>query len=388
MTIQPGTIHAFESVNLYAKSSGFLLTQAVDIGSVVKKGDVLAIIDAPELQADVNEAEAAVRVAEATQGKLSAQIATAQAELKAAQAAVSEGEADLDRRKAVRQLDEKRLERATELFARKAVSRQDIDEHQYLLEQSTAAERTGKASIEKLKVQAEAADAKVKQTIADALVAESSLKLAEARAARAKVLFSFTKIVAPFDGVVVQRNFFPGDFVRSAVNGTDMPLLRVNRTDLMRVVVKVPDLDVPVLSAGDKAVVVIDALKGREFTGKVTRLGQSEDPSTRTMRTEIDISNPEGLLLDGMYGRVTIELTPPTEDLTIPSTAVMSHAQDGKGVVQVVEEGQIRHAKIQLGHDDGVTVLVPEGLEEADTVLVRPNRGLADGDPVLVIDSK
>jgi len=388
LTIQPGTIHAIESVDLYAKSSGFLLSQSVDIGSVVNKGEILAEIDAPEVLADVVEAEAAVNVAESDLARKQAHISTAQAEKKAAQAAVAESEADLDRLKAARELDAKRLERAAELYARKAVSRQDIDEHQHILVQSTAAERTGRAAIEKFEIQADAVEARVRQAMADAVVAESSLKLAQARAARARVSVAFTRIAAPFDGVVVQRNFFPGDFVRSAVNGTDRPLLRVIRTDLMRVVVKVPDLDVPQLDVGDKAVVVVDALKGREFSGKVTRLGQTEDTASRTMRAEIDLPNPDGHLVDGMYGRVTIELTSPSEDLTIPSTAVMSHGKDGKGVVQVVENGQVRHADVKLGHDDGLTVLVPDGLSETNTILVRPNRGLIDGDPVVLLEAK
>ncbi len=387
-TIQPGTVHAFESVDLYAKSSGFLSSQSVDIGSVTKKGETLAVIDAPELLADIAEAEAAVKVAEANLARNLAQIDTARAETKAAQAAVAEAQADLDRLKAARELDAKRLERAAELFARKAVSRQDVDEHQHILEQSSAAERTGKAAIEKFEVQADATDAKVKQTMADTEVARSSLKLAEARLARARVLASFTKIAAPFDGVVVERNFFPGDFVRSAINGTDKPLLRVVRTDLMRVVVKVPDLDVPLLSVGDKAVVVIDALKGREFAGTVARLGQTEDTSTRTMRAEIDLPNTKGLLVDGMYGRVTIELSPPGDDLTVPSTAVIAHGKDGNGVVQVVKDGRISHATVKLGHDDGVTVLIPDGLSESDAILLRPNRGLTDGTFVELLKAK
>ncbi len=388
MTIQPGTVHAFEAVDLFAKSSGFLKSQAVDIGSVVKKGGILAEIDAPEVHGDVEEAEAAVQVAEANLGKIHAQIGTAQADSRAAQATVAESEADLDRLKAVRELDAKRLERASELYARKAVSRQDVDEHQHVLEQSLAAERAGKAAIEKFKVQAVAAEARVKQTEAEAAVVASSLKLAQARLARARILASYTRIPAPFDGVVVRRNFFPGDFVRSAVNGTDSPLLRVIRTDLMRVVVKVPDLDVPLLSVGDKAVIVVDALKGHQFEGTVARLGQTEDTATRTMRAEIDLKNPQGLLVDGMYGRVTIELVPPGEELTIPSTAVMAHAPEGKGVVQVVKDGIVRHANVSLGHDDGVTVLVPGGLSESDSVMIRPNRGLTDGDPVVVLEGK
>ncbi len=86
----------------------------------------------------------------------------------------------------------------------------------------------------------------------------------------------------------------------------------------MRVVVQVPDLDVPLLDAGDKATVVVDALKTSPFEGVVARLAKSEDPTTRTMRVEIDLPNPDGRLVEGMYGRATIELQPPTEHLLHP----------------------------------------------------------------------
>lgn len=388
LTIQPGTIHAFETVDLFSKSSGFLKTQKVDIGSVAKKGETLAEIDAPEVHGEVDEADASVQVAQANLEKMAALVATSEAELNSAQAAVTESESDLDRLRAARELDEKRLERVSELYARKAISRQDVDEHQHVLEQSQAAERTGKATVEKFRIQALAAQSRVKQTATEVAVAKSSLKLAEAKAARTRVLASYTRISAPFDGVIVQRNFHPGDFIRSAVNGTEQPLLRVIRTDIMRVIVKVPDLDVPLLNVGDKATVVVDALKGREFTGVIARLGQTEDTATRTMRAEIDLPNPDGTLVDGMYGRVTIELLPPSDRLTVPSSAVMAHMTDGKGIVQVVREGAVQNTKVSLGHDDGVSVQVLDGLTADDLLISRPNRALTDGDPVAPIGTK
>jgi HlyD family secretion protein len=147
-------------------------------------------------------------------------------------------------------------------------------------------------------------------------------------------------------------------------------------------VIQVPDLDVPLLDVGDKVTVAVDALKGREFTGSVARLGKSEDPTTRTMRVEVDLPNPEGLLVEGMYGRATIELQPPTDNLTVPAACVVGHAGRGKAAVFVVRDGKAQRTPVTLGGDDGSSVEVLSGLGPNDEVIVRPGSTLDDGAPV------
>ena len=387
MTNQPGTVHAFEEVELYAKASGFLKMLKVDIGSRVKKGELLAEIDSPETLGEVQEAEASLLLASSNVEKYTSQVATAEAEFKSAQAAVVEAESDLDRLKASRVLSEKQLERVTELYSRNAISRQDVDEHQHMLESSMAAERTGKAAIEKFKVQAAAARTKVDQARTEVVVAKSAEKLAAAKLERIRILAGYMQIRAPFDGIVARRNFHPGDFIRSAVNGNQEPLLRVIRTDMMRVVVKVPDLDVPLLGVGDKTKIAIDALKGREFKGAISRIGHTEDTASRTMLAEIDLPNPEGLLVDGMYGRVAIELLPSGDNLTIPSSSVVSHMPGSKGIVLKVREGRIEKSPVTLGNDDGVTVEVLAGVTPDDVLVNRPGSTIKQGDPVAIVKS-
>jgi HlyD family secretion protein len=379
LTIQPGTIHAFESVDLCAKVSGFLQSQKVDIGSAVTRGEVLAEIDAPELIKDLDEAEAQIEQARAQVTQAEARVTTAEAEQAAAAAAVAQARAEVERRVADRALSEKQFERVRELHARNAVDRKLVDEQEHARDSARAAERATRATVELMRAQSATANAKVQQAKADAAEARAAVRVAEAHRAHARVLVDYTRIVAPLDGVVTQRNFHPGAFIRSASEGDSRPLLTVRRTDLMRVVVQIPDLDVPLLDAGDRATVVIDALKAHEFAGTVARLGKAEDPSSRTMLAEIDLANPSGQLVEGMYGRATIELQPPTRSLTVPAACVVGHTGSSGAAIYVVRNGKARRISVTLGGDDGRSVEVLTGLQAGDQVIVRPGNGLDDG---------
>jgi HlyD family secretion protein len=383
LTIQPGTVHAFESADLYAKASGFLKSQSVDIGSRVRQGQVLAVIDAPELEEDVEQTAASLEQAKAQMEQAVARIDTAEAERDTATASETQTRADLERLAAKRSMTQKQFERVKSLNERNAVDRKLVDEHQLDFEAATAEERTGRAAIETAQARRKTTEAKVRQSKADLVEAQAFVRVAESRLDRARVLSGYTRIKAPFDGVVTRRNLHPGAFIRSAADGAPVPLLTVARTDLMRVVVQIPDLDVPLLDEGDKATVVVDALKALPFTATVARLAKSEDPTTRTMRAEIDLPNPDGRLVEGMYGRATIELQPPTPNLTIPAACVVGHAANARAVVFLVLESKARRTPITIGDDDGSRVEVLSGLDPEDLVVVRPGASLDDGTTVI-----
>ncbi len=165
---------------------------------------------------------------------------------------------------------------------------------------------------------------------ADIRHAHAEERVADARLAQAQILAQYTRIISPYTGVVTQRNFHDGDFIREAIRGGEPPILTVTRTDLMRVIIYVPDRDTPLLDRGDEAVVRIDALGGEEFRGKVARFSEVELSTNRTMRTELDLPNPTGRLRQGMYGPVSILLEPPTDFLTIPSKA-LHEVESGAG---------------------------------------------------------
>ncbi len=318
---------AFETVDMYAKVSGFLETQAVDIGDLVKKGDVLATIEAPELRQDVEEREAAVAQAKAQHVLAESRLGSALAEREAAAASLSQAEADIARQAANRSLAEKQLDRIKGLRTRSAVSQEVVDEQEHGLESARAGERSAAAAAQTARAQMTAAVAKIQQVKAEIDAAATAIRLCEARAARTRVILDYTRLTAPFDGVVAARNFHPGAFIRSAADGNSIPLLTVERVDRLRVVVQVPDLDVALLDVGDPARVVVDALKGRTFQGVVVRRSRAENASSRTMRVEIDLDNPEGLLCEGMYGRATIE-TPTAVGTPLAPVGVRPRALD------------------------------------------------------------
>ena len=195
--------------------------------------------------------------------------------------------------------------------------------------------------------------------------------VAAAELAKAKVLLGYTVVASPYDGVVTKRHFSRGDFVRGADGGGErLPLLAVERTDLMRVVVQVPDRDVPYVTVGDPAALEIDALPGRTFAAKVSRYADSEDPASRLMRTEVDVPNPDGALRRGMYGRATLTLAAgAAAAVRVPSGAV---DRAGKSpTVRVLRGGAVAAAPVTLGADNGIEAEVLAGLTTADRVVVR-----------------
>lgn len=383
VTVQPGSVHAFESVELFAMVSGYLKDQDVDIGSRVKKGQTLAVIDAPREMTAVAEAEAMLAQSKAQAAQADALVKTMEADRDTAKATVAQTEADIERVVANRRLTEAQFARLKALHEQKAVDKRLVDEHQRDFEAAVAAEKTARLAVQTAQSRLTGASAKVEQARADVDAARAAVGVAEARLTKARVDLKYAEVVAPFDGVITRRNFHPGAFIRSASDGSQLPLLTVARTDLMRVVVHVPDRDVVLTNAGDPAVLTIDGLEGRTFQGKVARVAESEDHTTRTMRVEVDLPNPDRLLREGMYGRASIGLEPPSKLLTIPVGCVVDRSGKGRGTVQVVRDGKIERAKVELGTDNGTLVEVTSGLAPDDQVVLRSSTALEPGTTVV-----
>ena len=233
----------------------------------------------------------------------------------------------------------------------------------------------------------------MKQAKADLKYAEAEVTLAKARLEKSRVMLDYTVIRSPYTGVVTRRSFHVGDFVRSAdAGGSDrVPVLSVERTDLMRVVVQVPDRDVPYVSQGDPAVVEIDALPNAVYKTEgaeevvISRSADSEDPQTRTMRTEVDVKNRDGRLRRGMYGRVTMTLQPGNPAaLRVPSSALVGRAEGGRGSVRVVRDGKVHVVPVRYATDSGVDAEIVAGLSPADEVIVHATGPVGEGTAVTV----
>jgi HlyD family secretion protein len=375
---QPADVHAFETVDLYAMVSGYLKTQSVDIGSRIKKGEVLAEIDVPRDAKAVQEAASLVEQARARVAQAGAMIKVAEGQRDAAEAATNQAVSDVDRLKAERVLAEKQFARVSELVQTSVVTRRLVDEQQAALDAAQAAERTAGIAVQTARARALAAAAEVDKAKVDAEAAAAALGVAEASRDRLKVNLRYAKIVAPFDGVVTHRTFHPGALIQSATGGERQPLLTVKRTDVMRVVVLVPDRDVVWTKVGDRATVSVDALDGRSFDGVLARIAQAED-AQKMMRVEIDLPNPGASLYDGMYGQATIALGRNPKSLAVPANGIFARIGRSQGVVYIARDGVARRTEVKLGGDNGTLVEILSGIRPDDLVILRSATPVEDG---------
>ena len=269
----PGTIQAFFVTDLYAKDAGYVSQVNNDIGDHVRQGQVLAVIEDPELKAQFDRAQAAVEQAKATLEVAKRQLVAMQADLT---------------------LQKVTAKRQKELFEGKAATAQTLDEAQAKEEVSSATVETGKAKI---------------------TLAEADLQAAKAEADRLEALLQYDKIVAPFDGVVTRRLVNPGDLVQSATTTRTAPLFTVQKIDVVRVFADAPEAHASGIRPGLRAQVKLYGTAAMTAEGTVTRIATALDPATRTMRVEIDLPNPDVKMLPGMYAQVTLgeshEVDPP-----------------------------------------------------------------------------
>jgi len=385
-TSQPGTIRAFEYAELYSKVSGFVGKLNVDRGSPVKKGQLLAEIFDPERHVAVLQAEAALEHSKATVAQAAAGVLSAEAEVQVTLAKLKEARAILKKAQAESVWRGREYDRIAELVARKSAEERlkDEDYAQYLTAQAGVA--AADAGIETAAAEHARSIAKEKLARADLRTAEATVQVAEANVKLAKVFVQYTRIESPYDGVVTYRgeSIHPGSFVRAATEGTGVPLLIVAMTAKMRTIVPVPDRDVPYCHVGDPATVQLDALAGRIFKGQVSRVAESEDLKDRTMRVEIDLDNPDGVLRDGMFGRALILLEKLIKSLTVPSSCLIDRNGKGEGAVLTVRDGKVHRVNVHVGMDTGLRAEIIDGLAEQDQVILQPDASIAEGTPVQV----
>jgi len=383
-TTQPGTVEAFESVNIAPKFSGYLKKMNVDIGDAVERGQVLAEIDAPEVVAVQNKAHAVVEQAITRLASARAAVTVAHASLEADKAKADAVAATLSRNESILRYREKSLERLRALAAQNAVERRLVDEAEENVEAARSAVTEAKSQVVKAKAGIEKATAKLVAARSDFEGAKANIHVAQAELENASAAAGYTRIVSPWDGIVTRRGYHMGDYVRSGDLGGRVPLLSLIQTGKVKVIVDVPDVDAPYLDKGDRAIVRIDALGGRAYQGAIARTALAQDPATRTVRAEIDLKNEDGRLRPGQYGRVTIDLQDRRDVLSIPVSALFDRSAAGAAACYRIVDGRAVRARIKIGEENGKLMEVVDGLKEGDSVIAEPVRGIRDGQPVSI----
>lgn len=372
----PGTVEAITEAPILARADGYLGKRYADIGDRVRQGQLLAEIDAPDLDQQVRQG---------------------QSQLEQLQAALKQAQANLEQGRANQLLAKVTAERYAGLLIRGAVSRQENDQQQ-------TSYQANSANVGAL----EQAISAAKQNIA----------AGEANLGRLRDLQGFEKVRAPFTGFITLRNVDTGALISTG----NTLLYRIAQIDRLRTYIYVPEPNAPSVQAGQPASLYVMEYPGREFQGSITRTSNSMDPTTRTLLTEVQVSNPDGVLLPGTFALVNLNSTRPNPPVLIPGDALLvesngtyvgvlqneqsaqkppakknssdqkSGKQQGKSKespkkeLQQDEEQQaelptftVHLVRVNIGRDYGNDIEVVSGLNGGELVISNPNDSVREG---------
>lgn len=322
----PGQTAAWHSSTIYARVNGYVGKWYVDIGDHVRKGQVMALIETPDLDA---------------------QLAGARAQLQAAQAQVL-------------------MRKAQAEFSKSTYERWRESPKGVVSEQEREQKRTDYDS----------ASASLKS-------AEADVALDQARVSQYVALSQFKQVTAPYDGVVSQREIDIGNLVTAGSTSSTTPLYVMTQNDPMRVFVDVPQSAAADLMQGQIPVEVeVPGSEGHTYPGTVTRTSQALNPQARTLRVEVDIPNAQSSLVPGMYVKVGFGLHP--KGLVQVPAAALIFRSGGPQVARVDKDGSIHFRNVTIARDDGNAVELGSGVEPGDELALNVSSQIGDGEPVRV----
>jgi HlyD family secretion protein len=336
----PGDVAAFDQATILARATGYVAERRVDIGSRVHAGDLLARIAAPDLDKQLAQAQATLDQREA--------------ELRQAEATVNQAQSNKD-------LADVTNERIATLARQGWETKQSADQTRLALV---------------------AQDAGLKNSQAGVIVAQANHKAQLATVQQEQELTGFERVIAPFDGIVTARNVDVGDLISGSASG-GASMFTIQRDDILRVHIDVPQSATVGLTDGLAAQVLLPELPNHVFHGVVARNAGALNAASRTMSAEVDVRNDEHLLHPGMFVDVTLAIPRAAPAVVVPSNAILF---DGQGLrVATIANGDIvKMRDIAIYRDFGTSVELRSGLDGDEKVIVSPPANLEDGNPVRV----
>src|SRR5579864_2394063 len=332
----------FQEIDVYAKESGYVKKLLVDYGTHVKSGQVMAILEIPELEA---------------------QLAQDQAEIKNAGNQVSRAQHELARYQAQYKALHLQYTRLSGVFQSQPgiVAQQEVDDAQGKDLAASSQVDAGQAALES---------------------AQSQLAVAKAKLAHDQTLYDYSRITAPFPGIVTERYANLGTLVQAGTGSSTqaIPLVKLSEDDLFRLVIPVPESYVRYIRIGDPVNVLVPSLN-RPFPGKVARFSVDVQSDTRTMHTEVDVLNPQRLLVPGLYAEAHLQLDRKNNIPSVPVQA-LSHKGDETSVLVVNSDGILEKRKVQIGVESSNDAEIASGLNEGELVVVSDRSGLKPGEKV------
>ena len=337
-----GQFQPYQQVDLHAKVSGYIRWIKVDIGDRVRQGEVLALLEVPELQNQVEGAQAEVRHSQSD-------ITRAQSEVVSAESTYSALHAEYTR------LEEASKERPG------LIAEQELDDARAKDQQAAAQVGVAKASLDAMQQQ---------------------LGVSRATRSRFETMSRYEQIVAPFTGVVTKRYADTGSLIQAGQNNNTntLPVVQVAESDLLRLRTPVPESDVPYIQVGGDVQVKVNAT-GRTFTGKIIRFSRALDTNTLTMLTEVDVPNRDLSLNPGMYAETTIQLQQKNDALILPAQAVVQNG-DQPYVLVVSATNHVEKRTVTLGIQTSNRAEITSGLQAGENVIASGQAGYQPGDVV------
>jgi RND family efflux transporter MFP subunit len=343
-----GQFQAYQVVDVHPKVSGFMRKINVDIGDKVRKGDTLAVLEVPELQAQLEGSKFDMEQA-------NSEILRAQHEIKRAEAI-----------HAAEHLDYQRLF-DTSKAQPGLVAQQELDDAQ-------SKDLSSASQVDAAKAAADAA--------------QQHAQAAHANNERVQAIENYTNVVAPIDGVVVWRYADTGALIQSGTNSNqqDLPIIRLAQSQLLRLRMPIPENDVQYVHVGDPMQIRIDSLN-RSITGKVVRFTRSVDFETRTMETEVDVDNRDLSIAPGMYANTKLQLASAIDVLTVPVEALVIRG-DQQAVYVLGTDNRVHVRNVTVGLRGSKLAEVKSGLERGERVIVGGQEKYRDGEEVAPILAK
>jgi HlyD family secretion protein len=363
----PGIALGFYAAEISARASGYVGKLPVDIGSALKTGELLAQIDAPDLdqqvlqaEADVLQAKAAVEQARANVTQAEANLALARTEVPLAQASHQFQVFELSRIKGISDVDS-----AAAFEVAQAQRDFDVTNAQVSEAEATVVSREASLAVFRAAVQ----------------TSQASLSAMEANLGRLKELQGFERVTAPYDGVVTRRNIDLGTLVTAGNSSPGTLMFNFAMIDVLKVQLDIPQAYAPSIVDGLGVTTRVREYPSRTFSGTVTRSASALDPATRTLRTQIDIPNKDHTLLPGMYLSVTLHVQRSEPAVRVPASALITRAE-GTMVAVISADGRLSYRKIEIARDLGDHLAVTAGIEDGETVAVNLGADYLEGTKV------
>jgi HlyD family secretion protein len=392
-TGQPGFLEAYEQTSIYPRIAGYIDEWKVDIGDRIKKGQMIAHLSVPDLEAEFEEKKAQV-VLDEVRIRVAVEMANvAEHNWKEASGQLAEARANLGKYKADVERWQSEVKRLTELASERLVDAQVLAETKKQLMASTAGQKAGEATIVASQAKEAARKADLEKARVDIEAAKAGSKVTLAAQQRLAAMVGYTRILAPYDGVVVVRNANTGDYVQPAggdrsspqyggagaasSRGGGTPIFVVARTDRVRIFLDVPEMDANGVQPGSKATVRIQALDDVEIPANVTRTSWALHARTRTLRAEIDLPNKGGRLLPNMYayGQVMVKRG---NVWALPMDTIVEIGN--QNCCYLYEDGKAVQTALHTGINDGKWIEVTKKRADGKWVPFKGNEQIIQAD--------